>query len=191
MKSKIFSTTALLSVAGLGLVAGCSSSTSKPTTTQPSASSPATSSPSPSTSSSTPAAAGAIGTGSASVSGAQQTVLTASDGKTLYYFTPDNAGGMPTCTASCASAWPPVIVSGTPTAGSGVTGTLTAVMGGNGDQAAYNGHPLYEFGQDSAAGQANGEGVAGKWFVATPSLAAGAGAGQPSSSPSTSGGSRY
>jgi predicted lipoprotein with Yx(FWY)xxD motif len=114
-------------------------------------------------------------------------VLVAPDGKTLYYFTPDTAGGKPTCTGACESAWPALLLTGsaTPSAGSGVTGTLAAVMGGNGDQVTYNGHPLYEFGGDKSAGQANGEGVLGKWHAATPALAAGA-ATQPSTSPSSS-----
>jgi predicted lipoprotein with Yx(FWY)xxD motif len=124
-------------------------------------------------------------TGSATVKGASTSVLVAQDGKTLYYFTPDSAGGMPTCTGDCAKAWPPLTVAA-PTAGSGVTGTLTVVMGANGDQVTYNNHPLYEYSGDTASGQANGEGLLGKWFVATPTLAAGAASGG-STSPSTGG----
>ena len=44
-------------------------------------------------------------------------------------------------------------------------------------QVVYNGHPLYEYTGDSAAGQANGEGIMGKWYAATPTLATGAGPG--------------
>jgi predicted lipoprotein with Yx(FWY)xxD motif len=126
-----------------------------------------------------------VNSGSASVNGSQTTVLIAPDGHTLYYFTPDTAGGMPTCTGSCASIWPG-LKAATPTAASTVTGMLTVSNG----QVVYNGHPLYEYSGDSAAGQANGEGIMGKWYVATPSLAAGAGAStpMPSSPPSTSGG---
>jgi predicted lipoprotein with Yx(FWY)xxD motif len=112
-----------------------------------------------------------VSTGTATVAGAQQTVLVAQDGKTLYYFTPDNAGGKPTCTGACATTWPPLTVAA-PSAGTGVTGTLAVVMGANGDQVTYNGHPLYEYAKDTAAGQANGQGILGKWFVATPDVAA-------------------
>jgi predicted lipoprotein with Yx(FWY)xxD motif len=40
----------------------------------------------------------------------------------------------------------------------------------HGQQLSYNGHPLYRYAQDTAPGQTNGEGVGGKWFVATPGL---------------------
>jgi predicted lipoprotein with Yx(FWY)xxD motif len=124
----------------------------------------------------------------AMVSGAQTTVLTAPDGHTLYYFTPDNAGAQPTCTGACAALWPP-LTAGSPTEASGVTGKLTVATGGNASQVIYNGHPLYEYKQDTAAGQATGEGFMGKWHVATPGLAAGSAPSMPApSSPSTSGG---
>ena len=35
-------------------------------------------------------------------------------------------------------------------------------------QVTYNGLPLYRFANDTAAGQTNGEGVAGLWSVAKP-----------------------
>jgi predicted lipoprotein with Yx(FWY)xxD motif len=126
-----------------------------------------------------------VNSANASVSGQQAMVLTAPDGHTLYYFTPDTAGGQPTCTGSCAATWPG-LKAASPTATSAAKGTLTVVSG----QVAYNGHPLYEYSGDSAAGQANGEGIGGKWYVATPTLATGAGAPttMPSSPPTSSGG---
>ncbi|NUP47197.1 MAG: hypothetical protein HOW97_07760 [Catenulispora sp.] len=172
-------TTALVSVAALlTLAAACSSSKSTPSSST--GSPPSTSAPS------SPAAGTTVSTGMAKVSGTQTTVLTAPDGHTLYYFTPDTAGGQPTCTADCAALWPP-LVSASPTEASGVTGKLTVATGANGSQVIYNGHPLYEYKPDTAAGQASGEGVMGKWYVATPGLAAGATTPAPSS-PSTSGG---
>ena len=142
-------------VALAAIAAGCSSSASSGSSKPPSAAGSGSSA--------------AVNTGTATVSGKSETVLVAKDGKTLYYFMPDNASGKPTCTGSCASLWPPLI--GTPAAGSGVTGTLTAVMSANGDQVTYNGHPLYEYSIDTAPGQANGEGVMNKWHAATPALA--------------------
>ena len=50
-------------------------------------------------------------------------------------------------------------------------GVLGVVKNANGTQVTYNGHPLYTYSGDSAAGQTHGEGFAGKWFVATPVLA--------------------
>lgn len=132
-----------------------------------------------------------VNSANATVSGQQTMVLTAPDGHTLYYFTPDTAAGQPTCTGSCAATWPG-LKAASPTAASAATGKLTVVSG----QVAYNGHPLYEYSGDSAAGQANGEGIGGKWYVATPTLATGAGApgtmpSSPSSPSTSSGGGNY
>lgn len=124
-----------------------------------------------------------VNAASVTVGGAKTTVLTAPDGHTLYYFTPDTAGGKPTCTGSCASLWP-ALTATSPTEVSSAKGTLSVVSG----QVVYNGHPLYEYTGDSAAGQANGEGIMGKWYAATPGLAAGANT-MPSGGSSSSGSS--
>jgi predicted lipoprotein with Yx(FWY)xxD motif len=99
------------------------------------------------------------------------TVLTDGQGLTLYYRTADTATSV-TCTGGCAAAWPPVLLpAGTPTGSSAVTGTLTVFAGPNGSQVLYNGHPLYRWAKDTAAGQATGQGIGG-FLVATPGLAA-------------------
>jgi predicted lipoprotein with Yx(FWY)xxD motif len=93
-------------------------------------------------------------------------------GKTLYYFKPDSSSTV-TCTDSCAQLWPPMLLlNGTPTAGTTLTGHLNVVVGANGRQVLYNGHPLYTYARDGDAGDAYGQGVGGEWFVATPSLLA-------------------
>ena len=82
-------------------------------------------------------------------------VLTNADGLTLYWFAPDTSTSS-TCFGSCAVYWPPV--SGSPTAGPGVTGKLgTIKRPGGGLQATYDGHPLYTYIGDSGPGQANGD----------------------------------
>ena len=116
------------------------------------------------------AAAATVQTGSATVSGKAETVLTDASGKTLYYRTTDTATTA-SCTGACAGVWPPL--TGTPTGSSSVTGKLTVVASANGSQVLYNGHFLYRFAQDTAAGQAKGEGVGG-FHVATTGLAAAA-----------------
>ena len=92
-------------------------------------------------------------------------VLTNADGLTLYWFAPDTSTGSK-CFGSCASYWPPV--SGSPTAGPGVTGKLgTIKRPGGGLQATYNGHPLYTYIGDSGPGQANGNDLdlnGGFWY---------------------------
>ena len=119
------------------------------------------------------------------ISGA--TVLTNSQGFTLYWFVPDT----PTtskCNGSCAAFWPPV--AGPATAGPGVTGKLGTISRADGStQATYNGHPLYTYKGDTAPGQAKGNGVnasGGVWHEMTAS-----GSSAPGSSSSSSGGGGY
>jgi predicted lipoprotein with Yx(FWY)xxD motif len=112
-----------------------------------------------------------IHTASVSVKGTTETVLTDSQGRTLYYFTPDTADKV-ACTGGCATTWPPTIFqgTGTPTGDPTLTGTLSTHANDNGNQILYNNHYLYAYSGDSAAGQANGQGVGNKWYVATPDL---------------------
>jgi predicted lipoprotein with Yx(FWY)xxD motif len=112
-----------------------------------------------------------VKTSTATVSGKSETILTDAQGKTLYYFTPDTATTS-ACTGSCAQNWPPLLStgSGTPTSATTLSGKLTVQTTANGSQIEYNGHLLYTFAADSAPGQTNGQGVLGKWFVATPTL---------------------
>lgn len=116
------------------------------------------------------------------VSGKSETTLADTKGMTLYYFTPDSATTI-ACTGSCAQTWPPLMASGGSVMGTGLSGSLTTVNGANGAQVEYNGHPLYSYAGDSGQSDAKGEGILGKWFVATPTLAAGSGA-SPTKSPS-------
>jgi len=92
-------------------------------------------------------------------------VLTNADGLTLYWFAPDTSTSSK-CFGSCATYWPPV--SGSPTAGPGVTGKLgTIKRPGGGLQATYDGHPLYTYIGDSRPGQANGNDLdlsGGFWY---------------------------
>jgi predicted lipoprotein with Yx(FWY)xxD motif len=153
-------------------VAACGSST---TTGSSSSASPTTSS----------SAAAVVKTAMVNVKGKSETVLTNASGMTLYYFTPDSATTS-ACTGSCASTWPPLLMSGSgvPTSATALSGKLTAVTDANGNQVEYNGHPLYTYSGDTAPGQANGEGLFGKWFVATPDLAVQGGA-QPAATPTS------
>ncbi len=48
-----------------------------------------------------------------------------------------------------------------------LAGKLSVVTDANGQQVEYNGHLLYTYSGDAAPGQTNGEGLFGKWFVAT------------------------
>ena len=114
-----------------------------------------------------------IQTATVSVKGQSQTVLTNAKGLTLYYFTPDSAT-QSACSGQCAQTWPPLFFtgSGAPTSSANLSGKLSVLQDVNGSQVEYNGHLLYAFAGDKAAGQTNGQGLFGKWYVATPDLSA-------------------
>jgi predicted lipoprotein with Yx(FWY)xxD motif len=149
---------AALALALSACASSASSSSSTPATTAPAAggSSAAASAP----------AAGGTTVNMTTINGTA--VLTNSSGKTLYWFAPDTSTTSK-CSGSCATYWPPV--TGPVTAGSGVTGTLgTITRSGGTMQATYDGHPLYTYVGDTAAGQAKGNGLnlsGGLWYEMT------------------------
>jgi predicted lipoprotein with Yx(FWY)xxD motif len=116
-------------------------------------------------------------------------VLVDSKGFTLYHINGETPSKI-ICTASCVTIWPPLKASGTPTGGSGATGTLSDAMRPDGiSQVTYDGMTLYTFSGDTQPGQANGEGIMGKWFAVTPAgKPAGANSGGSTTGGSTSGG---
>ena len=101
-----------------------------------------------------------IKTATATVNGASVTLLTNAQGMTLYYRTSD-APPSTVCSGGCAGAWPPLIMSGSsvPTSATSLSGKLTVVADANGNQVEYNGHPLYTYSGDTAAGQMTVEGA--------------------------------
>ena len=137
----------------------------------------------------TPTASNRLKTATATVSGKSETILTNAQGMTLYYRTSD-APPATVCSGGCASAWPPLIVSGSaaPTSATSLPGKLTSATDANGNQVEYNGHPLYTFSGDTAPGQTTGNGTAGIWFVATPDLKT---QGTPQATPTTNGYNGY
>jgi predicted lipoprotein with Yx(FWY)xxD motif len=113
-------------------------------------------------------------------------ILVNSTGRTLYLFKAD-VGAKSACTGACAAAWPPLLATGKPTAGTGLTasklGTITR-SGGN-QQVTYNGHPLYLFIMDQKPGQTTGQGstaFGAAWLALSPA------GNQISASPPSSGG---
>ena len=131
------------------------------------------------------AAATTVETGQAQVKGSTETVLTNGHGMTLYYSTHDGAKH-DKCTGKCAKYWPALLLSsGNPTGPDSIQSDLGVFDGANGRQVTYKGHPLYTFVRDQKPGEAKGEGVAGHWHVATPSLQA-IGSGNPGKSTQSS-----
>jgi predicted lipoprotein with Yx(FWY)xxD motif len=99
-------------------------------------------------------------------------ILVDATGRTLYLFKADS-GTSSSCAGPCATAWPPLLVTGKPTAGTGLTasklGTIT--RSGGSRQVTYNGHPLYLFIMDHKSGDVSGEGVTAfgaAWFAVSP-----------------------
>lgn len=119
-------------------------------------------------------ATASTGTGATSIMTSQSADVTGNflvddQGRTLYVFANDTQNsGTSACTDSeCVTEWPPVIVSGTPTAGDGVDATkLGTITRDDGTmQATYNGWPLYYYSGDVAPGDMNGQGMEGVWFL--------------------------
>jgi len=113
------------------------------------------------------------GTVKAAASGQYGTILVAANGRTLYRFTSDGKGANRCSTVpACAKAWPALLLKAgaKPTAGPGthtaLLGTIKAAHGLR--QATYAGYPLYLFTGDTHPGQTNGEGLAGTWYVISP-----------------------
>jgi predicted lipoprotein with Yx(FWY)xxD motif len=96
------------------------------------------------------------------------TVLTDTEGYTLYWFGPDTATKS-ACQGSCARNWQPA--TGPAAWDSGVTGTIGAIVRPGGSlQATYDGHPLYTTSADTSPGQTKGNGVwshGGEWHEVT------------------------
>jgi predicted lipoprotein with Yx(FWY)xxD motif len=121
----------------------------------------------------TSASTAAMLSGSTTINVAQNaslgSILVDSKGMTLYLYTKD-APNTSNCYSTCATYWPPLLTTGTPTAGTGVTasmlGTTTRTDGTT--QVTYNGWPLYYYASDKAAGDTTGENVQGVWYVITP-----------------------
>lgn len=150
---------------GSSTSAAASTPTSAPTTA-------ATTAPA-STPTSAPSSTGnvVVKTASATVGGKSETILTDAKGMTLYYYDPDTASKT-ACTGGCAQNWPPLLfaATGNPAATPKLPGELEVYPNANGKQVIYNDHPLYTYVGDTAAGQTTGEGLGGKWHVATPDI---------------------
>lgn len=100
-------------------------------------------------------------------------VLVDGQGFTLYLYLPDAQSGRSRCSGPCAVEWSPLTLpTGTrsPLAGPGVDSALlsTTRRSDGSIQVTYNNWPLYTWAEDTAPGQATGEGLdnlGGLWYV--------------------------
>jgi predicted lipoprotein with Yx(FWY)xxD motif len=106
---------------------------------------------------------GAVGATSA-VKLATVQMLVSSAGKTLYLFTQDKKN-QSTCTGKCATFWPPLLGGAAPAAVDGFSGKFGLTTAAGAKQVTYNGAPLYTFANDKKAGDTNGQGVGGVWWM--------------------------
>jgi predicted lipoprotein with Yx(FWY)xxD motif len=98
------------------------------------------------------------------------TILVDSSGFTLYEFSKDSKK-RDRCVkiSGCPSVWPPLEVSGAPTAGSGVNAALlsTITLSGGASQVLYAGHPLYTHPADAGPAETYYFGAKefrGRWY---------------------------
>jgi predicted lipoprotein with Yx(FWY)xxD motif len=96
-----------------------------------------------------------------------ETILTNTKGRTLYSLSAETKGKF-ICTASCLSIWHPLVIKeGVKPTGPAKLGAVERPDGRT--QVTYKGRPLYSFGGDTKAGQANGQGIkdVGTWRAAS------------------------
>ena len=93
-------------------------------------------------------------------------VLVGPEGRTLYGFTNDVAN-QSTCSGTCATAWPPVIVSAGWQVAPGLdSGLFSTIVRADGQEQLTAGRwPLYYFAADAAPGDLNGQASGDVWFV--------------------------
>lgn len=174
---------AVAGAAALAFAAACSSSNT------PGA---ASSSSAPPAAASSQASSGAASVGIMTTSApGLGTIIVDSTGRTVYRYDKDSSSP-PTsnCTGACLTAWPAVPATTNVTGvDSSLIGSITRSDGTK--QLTVDGWPVYYYAGDSSAGQANGEGTGGVWWVVAPNGSEVKGGGASSSSSSGSGGGGY
>jgi predicted lipoprotein with Yx(FWY)xxD motif len=126
----------------------------------------------PAASSAAPGNAAATADAIKTMSTSKGTVLANASGLTLYWFAKDTST-QSNCAGSCLTYWPPVMGKAIAAPGTSLPhgfGTITLANGQT--QVTYDGHPLYTYKGDTAAGQIAGNGLnasGGLWWAITPS----------------------
>jgi predicted lipoprotein with Yx(FWY)xxD motif len=100
-------------------------------------------------------------------------ILVDGNGRTVYLWEVDKSSTS-NCYDACRNAWPPVLTTGKPLAGTGINASLLGTSARSDGQleVVYNGHPLYYFIADKKPGDNTGQGInnfGGPWYVVGPS----------------------
>ena len=150
-------------IATAAIVAACSSPAASPSAAAPSVA-PSEAPASEAPASEAPAAAVELKLAESDLG----QIITDGAGKTLYGFTPDEAG-TPTCYDGCAEAWPPVLAddASAVTVASGLDASKLSTVDrtDGGKQLKYGTWTLYYFANDAAAGDTKGQGLNDVWYV--------------------------
>jgi predicted lipoprotein with Yx(FWY)xxD motif len=106
--------------------------------------------------------------GAKTASNAVGKIIVDGAGHTAYFFDSDTANsGKSACSGGCSATWPAITSTSTSPTISGVAGTVGTIPDGSGKfQITVNGLPIYAYSGDSAAGDTNGQGSGGTWWVA-------------------------
>ncbi|MFI1397745.1 hypothetical protein [Streptomyces sp. NPDC020681] len=93
-------------------------------------------------------------------------ILVDESGRTLYGFTKDKSGTS-NCDTDCIAVWPALTSAKDVTAGAGAQAALLkeTKLAEGAEQAVYGDWPLYYYVGDATAGDVNGQGLDGEWFV--------------------------
>jgi predicted lipoprotein with Yx(FWY)xxD motif len=143
------------------LLAACGSSSSSTTSSSAASSQPAA------TQASSGAPNAVVKTASNAKLGAK--ILVDAQGMTLYSLSAEQNGKFICTSAACVQVWHPLVAQSGSTP-SGSVGSLATVKRPDGtEQVTYKGVPLYTFAQDTAPGDANGQGIkdVGTWTAVT------------------------
>lgn len=158
-----------LAIGALFVLAACSSdspstSATTTTTTKPASSSSSAATGSASASSATSSSSAGATVLSVATNAKLGSVLVDSKGMTVYLYEPDGTGAASTVPDAIKANWPMVPATGSTAVGPGLD---SSKVGGT-TQLSYNGHLLYTFVGDKAAGDANGQDLGGVWYVLSP-----------------------
>jgi predicted lipoprotein with Yx(FWY)xxD motif len=90
-------------------------------------------------------------------------------GQVLYDYADDTATTSACNAPWCLVDWPPLQVSGTPTAPPSITGPIGVIDGAGGTrQVTLGGHPLYTFAGDLHPADTRGQGIGSDWYLVSP-----------------------
>lgn len=118
----------------------------------------------------TAGSAGSSGDALATASTSLGTIVVDGRGMTVYYYDKDTPNETTsTCTGQCIAAWPAVTTTSANPSVTGVTGKVGTINAPGGQkQLTLDGLPLYTYAGDQAAGDVNGQGLQGIWWVVSP-----------------------